>query len=107
MHVRDFGTAVWSNRPMTMLGLLSITGLLVALAALVGVGVRAFRTRRDRAGGGFGVVDEIYNPSAFNASIVREHEDARPAPAPLPGDKHSNQGSARMGDPVAERGTHD
>lgn len=72
---------------MTMLGILSITGSIFGLVFLIIVGPRAFRTRRDRAGGGFGVIDEIYNPSAFNTAIVREQEDVQPAPAPLPGDK--------------------
>ena len=72
---------------MTLLGILSVTGSILGLVFLVFVGVRAFRTRRERAGGGFGVVDEIYNPSAFNALIIRKQEEVQPAPAPLPGDK--------------------
>jgi hypothetical protein len=78
---------LWLYRKMTMLGLLSVTGSILGLVFLIFVGVRAFRTRRDRAGSGFGVVDEIYNPSAFNTAIVREQEAVQPAPAPLPGDK--------------------
>jgi hypothetical protein len=44
------------------------------------------KSRTSGTSGGFGVIDEIYNPSQYNAQIELDRQTILPAPAPLPGD---------------------
>jgi hypothetical protein len=45
------------------------------------------KSRSGGSSGGFGVIDEIYNPSQYNAQIELDRQTILPAPAPLPGDR--------------------
>jgi hypothetical protein len=44
------------------------------------------RPEKRPIGRGFGIVDELWRPTAHRATEIRVQEIRRPAPAPLPGD---------------------
>ena len=59
---------------------------LVPVALLLGARYFHRRPEKRPVGRGFGVLDELYRPTAHRATEIRKEEQVRPAPAPLPGD---------------------
>ncbi|MCS5729244.1 hypothetical protein N1031_05670 [Herbiconiux moechotypicola] len=75
------------------------------LLAVIGIPrmMRSERTRQrsefeagERGVAGFGVVDELFNPSARNAVFERQAQLELPAPAPAPGDPPLESGRIRI-----------
>jgi hypothetical protein len=65
---------------------LLVVGLFAGV--LVGLVVLSRRARRRGVGGGLmGVFDELYHPMAHQTQAEVRHQEERPAPAPLPGDR--------------------
>jgi hypothetical protein len=70
-----------------------VLGVIVGLAILAVVGSKLGWTdfsnkirRSGTSGGGFGVIDEIYNPSQYEAQLEMDRQTIVPAPAPVAGD---------------------
>jgi hypothetical protein len=75
------------GRMDTVLAAILIAALCLVPVALVFAAVYLHRRPEKRpVGRGFGILDELYRPTAHKATEIRREEQVRPAPAPLPGD---------------------
>jgi hypothetical protein len=80
------------ERMGTVLAAIGIAGLwLVPVGLLLGAVYFHRHPQRRPVGRGFGVLDEIYRPTAHTATEIRKDEQVRPAPAPTPGDPPMRQ----------------
>jgi hypothetical protein len=65
---------------------LAVLGLFATvLGGLAWVAVRA--RRRGSTGDGVAFIEEIWHPAAHRARLESRHQEERPAPSPLPGDR--------------------
>jgi hypothetical protein len=71
--------------------------ILIIGAAVVGLGFVAnhfgwidlsnkSRSSGSSGGGAFGIADEVFNPSKYEAQVELDRQTILPAPAPIPGD---------------------
>lgn len=73
----------------------TLTIIAVVCLATYIVGLSAIRQRKNErpsgaASGALGVMDEIFHPNAYEASIIMESQNEAGAPAPSPEDKPFN-----------------
>jgi hypothetical protein len=75
------------GRMESVLAWIGIVALcLVPVGLLLGAWHFHRRPEKRPVGRGFGVLDELYRPTAHTAAEIRKAELVRPAPAPLPAD---------------------
>ena len=64
----------------------AVLGFLAAVLAPL-AWIRARARRRGTGDGYFGVFEEMWHPAAARALKETRHQEERPAPSPLPGDR--------------------